>query len=76
MEIKTTHEIAKLHEDTPCLDIDCKKRWVSVNDIIKYTKEYECPHQHLGQHPCNCCDGVSELKDELSNSRPKKGADN
>ncbi len=76
MEIKTTHEIWKKHyhnDSEPEGEIPCSKKWVAVDDLIKWSMEYNCPHNNNEiKDFCNCCDGVSQLRKELTGVQPKK----
>ena len=38
MEIATTHEIADLHEDRPCMDFDCKEKWIKLKTAESFIK--------------------------------------
>ena len=60
MEIKTTSEIAS---DTGKY---YNTKWVAVDDLIAWARDYECPHSSIVHLECNCCDGVGQLKQVLT----------
>jgi len=75
MEIKTSEEIMKEKEIAEAKSDDMwfnflKKKWVAIDDLlVVIDKVMDLEHEL-------CKDLKRQLKNELSNSRPKKGADN